>query len=70
MDRDGATLPDDVEVLKALLAAARAMQAVVCVGRDAAVVEADATRAKASDDSAMIAYLKLEIAKLRHQSYC
>ncbi len=62
MEREGAPLPVDVAALQARLAVAEAE-------RDAAVADAAAARAKASDDSAMIAHLKLEIAKLKRQSY-
>lgn len=48
-------LPDDVEALKAALLTARAEVAVA--------------RAKASDDQALIAHLKLEIAKLNRQRF-
>jgi len=55
MDADREALPDDVEALKAALLIARAEVAVA--------------RAKASDDQALIAHLKLEIAKLNRQRY-
>jgi transposase len=55
MDAGRDALPDDVEALKAALLAARAEVAVA--------------RAKASDDQALIAHLKLEIAKFNRQRY-
>ncbi len=55
MDAGREALPDDVEALKAALLTARAEVAVA--------------RAKASDDQAMIAHLKLEIAKLNRQRF-
>lgn len=62
MEREGAPLPVDVAALQARLAVAEAE-------RDAAVADAAAARAKASDDQAMIAHLKLEIAKLKRQTH-
>ena len=53
-------IPDDIEALKAALAAERAISA-------AARAEAAAARANRSDDQALIAHLKLQIEKLRHQ---
>ena len=55
MDAGREALPDDVEALKAALLTARAEVAVA--------------RAKASDDQALIAHLKLEIAKLNRQCF-
>jgi transposase len=55
MDAGREALPDDVEALKAALLTARAEVAVA--------------RAKASDDQALIAHLKLEIAKLNRQRF-
>lgn len=55
MDVGHEALPDDVEALKAALLIARAEIAVA--------------RAKASDDQALIAHLKLEIAKLNRHRY-
>lgn len=69
MNQDAASLPEDVETLKALLVAAHAKVDVVRAERDAAVAEAAAARAKLSDDQAMIAYLRLEIAKLKRQQH-
>jgi len=55
-------LPDDVEALKAALIAERERRL---------VAEADAAtaKAKASDDRALIAHLKLQIEKLRREIY-
>jgi len=55
MDADLAALPNDLDTLKAALAAARA--------------EVAAARVQHSDDQALIAYLKLEIAKLNRDRY-
>lgn len=62
MQASGSPMPDDVEALKAALAAAtfRAEQA------DGALLGARATQ---SDDQALIAHLKLQIEKLRHQLF-
>ena len=59
-----APIPDDVEALKVALAS---MQAELDAARaDAAVAVAEAAAAKAerADDQALIAHLKLQIAKL------
>jgi transposase len=55
MDADAQALPDDVEALKAALLAVRA--------------EVAAARAKASDDQALIAHLKLQIQKLNRDRF-
>src|SRR4249920_3299277 len=55
MDAGSETLPDDIEELKATLVAAEA--------------ELAAVRAKASDDEALIAHLKLQIEKLNRDRY-
>jgi transposase len=55
-------MPDDVEALKAALAAALAKA-------DTAEAELADARARASDDRALIARLKLEIAKLNRHRY-
>jgi transposase len=55
MDADAQALPDDVEALKAALLVARA--------------EVAAARARASDDHALIAHLKLEIEKLNRERF-
>ena len=55
MDDGLEALPDDIEALKAALIVARA--------------EAAAARARQSDDQALIAHLKLQIAKLNRDRY-
>jgi transposase len=55
-------LPDDVEALKAALIAERERRLV-------AEVDAATAKAKASDDRALIAHLKLQIEKLRREIY-
>src|SRR5579862_5696534 len=55
-------LPDDVEALKAALIAERDRRIV-------AEADAAAAKAKASDDRALIAHLKLQIEKLRREIY-
>ena len=55
MDKGEADLPDDIEALKALLLKERA--------------EAAAVHAKLSDSDAIIAHLKLQIAKLKREQY-
>jgi transposase len=55
-------LPDDIDALKAVLAAERA-------DRIAAQALAAAAQAKLSDDQALIAQMKLEIEKLRRELY-
>jgi len=61
--------PDDVEALKALLAIA--LEKVGEAERRAATVEAELANAKACESAteAMIAHLKLQIAKLRREQY-
>jgi transposase len=56
------SLPDDVEALKAALIAERA-------GAARVAAELAVARAKASDDQALIAHQKLQIAKLQRQLY-
>lgn len=62
MDADLSALPDDIEVLKAALLAARA---------EAVAVGAELARARAAtaNDRSLIAHLKLEIEKLRRVVY-
>lgn len=69
-------LPDDVEALKAALAAMRARadlaEAALAVARDKLdIIQAEAAEAKAqvSDSQALIAHLKLQIAKLRRERF-
>ena len=61
MDAGRHNLPDDIEALKAALAAERDRR--IVAEADAAVAKADAAVAKAklSDDQALIAHLKLQI---------
>ncbi len=62
MARAEADLPDDVDALKALVLKVQAEA-------DAAVAEAAAAQAKLSDSDALIAHLKLQIAKLKRDQY-
>src|SRR5579864_5406866 len=62
MDADRDAVPDEISALKEALALERAK------GLEIAAKLAVA-RAKASEDSALIAQQKLQIAKLRHQIY-
>ena len=62
MDAGSATIADDVEALKAARAAAH-------VRADAAEAMAASAVAKASDERALVVYLKLEIEKLKRQIY-
>lgn len=55
MDQGEADLPDDIDALKALLLKGRA--------------EVAAAQAKLSDSDAVIAHLKLQIAKLQREQY-
>ena len=57
MGQSTADLPDDIEALKALVLKGRAEA-------DAAMAAVAAAQARASDDAALIAHLKLQIAKL------
>jgi transposase len=69
MDAGRHNLPDDIEALKAALAAERDRR--IVAEADAAVAKADAAVAKAklSDDQALIAHLKLQIEKLKRELY-
>ena len=69
MDADLATLPDDVEALKAALLVERASHQQAAAERDAKAAELAVARAKASEDLALIAHQKLRIAKLERQLY-
>lgn len=62
MQASVSSMPDDVEALKAALAAARIEVA-------EAKAEAAMVRAERSDDQALIAHLKLQIEKLKHQLF-
>ena len=56
------TAPDDIDALKALLAAAQREL-------DTARADLASAHARASDDAALIAHLKLQIAKLKREQY-
>ena len=62
MDADRDALPDDINALKEALAAERAQALEIAA-------ELAVARAKASEDSALIAQQKLRIAKLERQIY-
>src|SRR5258705_13917917 len=62
MDADGGAIPDDIAALKEALAIERAKALEVAA-------ELAVARAKASEDSALIAQQKLRIAKLERQIY-
>ena len=62
MDAERDAVPNDVAALKEALAAERAKGLAI-------VAELAVARAKASEDEALIAQQKLQIAKLRHQIY-
>ena len=63
------TLPDDIAALRAALSAAREK----CLEEAARATRIEAelavAKAKASDDEALIAHQRLQIAKLTHQLY-
>ena len=69
MDAGRHNLPNDIEALKAALAAERDRR--IVAEADAAVAKADAAvaKAKVSDDQALIAHLKLQIEKLKRELY-
>jgi len=62
MDADRDAVPDDIAALKKALAVERAKRLEIAA-------ELAVARAKASEDEALIAQQKLQIAKLRHQIY-
>ena len=62
MDAGRDTVPDDIAALKGALAAERAKALEIAA-------ELAVARAKASEDEALIAQQKLQIAKLKHQIY-
>jgi transposase len=62
-------LPDDIDALKAALIAARTGRDEAVAACDQAEAELVAARAKASDDQAQIAHLKLQIAKLQRRLF-
>jgi hypothetical protein len=70
VDADLATLPEDVEALKAALLVERASHQQAAAERDAKAAELAAARAKASEDLALIAHQELRIAKLERQRAC
>src|ERR1700679_70268 len=69
MDAGRHDLPNDIEALKAALAAERDRR--IIAEAEAAVAKADAAVAKArvSDDHALIVHLKLQIEKLKRELY-
>jgi transposase len=73
MDTDLEALPDDVEALRAALAAERAQAreavAVVVAEKDVVAAELAVAKAMRSEDLALIAHQKLRIAKLERQVY-
>jgi transposase len=62
MDTARDALPDDIAALKEALASERAKALDIAA-------ELAVARAKASEDTALIAQQKLQIAKLKHQIY-
>ena len=62
MDADREAVPDDIAALKEALAIERARSLEIAA-------ELAVARAKASEDEALIAQQKLQIAKLKHQIY-
>src|ERR1035437_1608549 len=62
MDADLAALPDDIDALKTALLAERARA-------NAAQIDAAVARAEQSDAQALIAYMKLQIEKLKREIY-
>ena len=69
MQSGNEAIADDVEALKAALAAERAISVAALSRAEAAEVDAAAARANRSDDQALIAPLKLQIETLRHLIY-
>ena len=69
METSGTTLPNDVEALKALvLACSEQARAAICRADEAEARLADA-RARESATEALIAHLKLQIARLRREQF-
>ncbi|MGC8537115.1 MAG: IS66 family transposase [Rhizomicrobium sp.] len=69
MENPGTTLPNDVEALKALvLACTEQTRAAICRADEAEAQLADA-RARESATEALIAHLKLQIARLRREQF-
>lgn len=69
MDANLQPLPDDIEALKAALRVARAEAGAARSHADAAQAELAVARAKARDDQALIAHLKLTIEKLKPDKF-
>jgi transposase len=69
VDAELTALPDDIDALKAVLTIERAKMRELVTERDVGAAELAVARAKASDDSALIAHQKLRIAKLERQVY-
>ena len=69
VETDPATLPDDIDALRAALMIERARLRDVVAERDAGAAALAVARARASEDLALIAHQKLRIAKLEHQIY-
>ncbi len=69
VETDPATLPDDIDALRAALMIERARFRDVMAERDAGAAALAVARARASEDLALIAHQKLRIAKLEHQIY-
>ncbi len=64
----GAELPDDIEALKARVLAAEAERDLAVADAAAAVADAAVARAEVSDNQALIAHLKFQIARLNRES--
>ena len=64
----GAELPDDIEALKARVFAAEAQRDLAMADAAAAVADAAVARAEVSDNQALIAHLKFQIARLNRES--
>jgi transposase len=69
MDSGREATPDDIEALKAALVAARDQRIAEAARAVNAEAELAVARAKASDDQALIAHLKLQIKKLNRDRY-
>jgi len=69
MDSGREATPDDIEALKAALVAARDERIAEAARAVNAEAELAVARAKASDDQALIAHLKLQIEKLNRDRY-
>src|SRR5665647_479598 len=69
MDSGREATPDDIEALKAALVAARGERIAEAARAVNAEAELAVARAKASDDQALTAHLKLQIEKLNRDRY-